>query len=212
MMSHKHTCIALFTKYPTEGRVKTRLIPAFGAQTATKIHNFLATRTINTLEQAVSQNPNFDLHVFYDGADLTAMQTWLGSGLSYHKQHGNDLGDRLSNAMNALFAEGYLSIIFVGADCFNLNAQHIMDATCLLETSDIVIGPCKDGGYYLIGIKKAAPEIFKGISWGSEQVFSQTISIAKKLGMGYSLLPMLSDIDRQEDVYGCEKLKNITGQ
>lgn len=208
-MSQEHTCIALFTKYPTEGRVKTRLIPAFGAQLATKIHNFLAKCTVATLRQAVSKNSKFDLHVFYDGADLASMQAWLGNGISYHKQHGNDLGDRLLNATNTLFAEGYPRIIFVGADCCSLNAQQIMDADLLLETSDIVIGPCKDGGYYLIGIKKAVPEIFNGISWGSEQVFSQTITIAKQLGRNYSLLPMLSDIDRPEDVYGCAELQNV---
>jgi glycosyltransferase A (GT-A) superfamily protein (DUF2064 family) len=82
----------------------------------------------------------------------------------------------------------------------DLSAEIIKKAFYSLNESDVVIGPCYDGGYYLIGMKKLHEELFHDISWGTEQVFQQTLLAVKENGLTVQQLPLLIDIDTEEDL------------
>ena len=89
--------------------------------------------------------------------------------------------------------------MLIGTDCPSLEGKHIIQAFEALNQSDLVLGPARDGGYYLIGMKRRADFLFEGITWSTAQVLSQTLSLASQWGLRTTLLPELSDIDTQED-------------
>jgi glycosyltransferase A (GT-A) superfamily protein (DUF2064 family) len=90
-------------------------------------------------------------------------------------------------------------VVLIGTDCPSLEGKHIIQAFEALDQSDLVLGPAKDGGYYLIGMKCRANFLFEGITWSSELVLSQTLALAAAQGLQTSLLPVLEDIDTLED-------------
>ena len=106
-----------------------------------------------------------------------------------------DLGRRLMTAMHTPFQRGASSVIFLGADCPDLTTKRLERAYEQLGSHDIVIGPARDGGYYLLGLKKVHSDLFKGISWGTEYVFRQTMEKAKAQDLTISTLEILSDVD-----------------
>ncbi|MEL6945483.1 MAG: TIGR04282 family arsenosugar biosynthesis glycosyltransferase, partial [Bacteroidota bacterium] len=97
-------------------------------------------------------------------------------------------------------------VIIIGSDCASLTTSIVKEAFVSLDAHDFVIGPAKDGGYYLLGMRTFQPSVFEDIEWSTEQVFANTIRNIKKLNASYALMPVLSDIDYWEDwlEYGWE--------
>ncbi len=91
-------------------------------------------------------------------------------------------------------------VVIVASDVPDLSARIMTDAINSLDNSDVVIGPCYDGGYYLIGMKELHEELFHGISWGTERVYQQTLDAAKENGLTVNQLPILIDIDTEADL------------
>ena len=113
-----------------------------------------------------------------------------------------------SSAFKNIFDEHYENIIIIGSDCFELTSEIISLSFSLLEKNDVVIGPAKDGGYYLLGMKKMYPTIFENIPWSTSEVFNQTIQKIQLLNLNYELLPVLSDVDTVHDLP--DVLKNVS--
>ena len=114
-------------------------------------------------------------------------------------QVGGDLGERMRNAFVAHLESGMEKVVLIGTDCPSLEGIHLVQAFEALEHSDLVLGPARDGGYYLIGMKRRADFLFEGITWSSELVLSQTLTLAAEQGLHSSLLSILEDIDSPED-------------
>jgi uncharacterized protein len=186
----------IFTRYPEAGKAKTRLIPALGAEGAANLHRQFTERT---LQKALALSETA-IAVHFTGGSLEQMQTWLGSAVQSRSQTTGDLGDRMSYAFETTFAEGYQSVVIIGTDCPQLTSELLAQAFQVLLTHDLVLGPTTDGGYYLMGLCRAIPELFVGIDWSTEVVFQQTIAIARKMGLAIAQLPTLSDVDRPEDL------------
>jgi rSAM/selenodomain-associated transferase 1 len=117
-------------------------------------------------------------------------------------QKGINLGERLISVFEQLFSSGYDSVTIIGSDSPNLPVAFIKSSLNNLKKSnvDVTLGPCKDGGYYLIGLKACYGDIFKEISWSTSSVFDETIEKIKKLGLGVSVLPEWYDIDNNKDL------------
>lgn len=128
--------------------------------------------------------------------------------LTLHTQEGADLGQRMHIAfMNAL--KDYGSTIIVGADCPSINQPLLEQAASkLTEGMDAVIAPAIDGGYVLLGLKDAHPELFSGIGWGTSDVFDQTVQRLELLGLSWYQLEDQWDVDRAEDVLRLKNLAN----
>jgi rSAM/selenodomain-associated transferase 1 len=120
-------------------------------------------------------------------------------------QVGKDLGERLSNISYELFKKGYKKIVIMDSDSPNLPSEFITSALSHLGEYDIVLGPCEDGGYYLVGLSQHVPEIFVDIPWSSTSVTETTMERAKAAGKSIPLLEKWYDVDTKDDLL---RLKN----
>jgi len=197
--SPTENCLILFTRYPEVGNAKTRLIPALGATAAAEIHRQLTEHSIAQIRRLRADFP-VTVQVQFVGGDRTQMQSWLGGDLDYRSQASGDLGDRMAAAFQQSFAAGFGQVVLMGSDCPQLDADLLTQAFQCLPPHDLVLGPATDGGYYLIGLRRPIPELFREIAWSTEVVLAQTIAIAEQWGLKTALLPTLSDIDTPADL------------
>lgn len=199
--------LIIFTRYPQPGRAKTRLIPALGAIGAADLHRQMAEHTL-THARHLQVRQSASVQVMFTGGTLEQLQDWLGDGIAYQEQPSGDLGDRLSQAFYAAFAQGDRSVVIIGTDCPDLTAELLQMAFRLLQSHDLVLGPAIDGGYYLVGLRQFIPELFAGIAWSTDAVLKQTMTIADALGLTIATLPTLADVDRPEDLSVWEAAKS----
>jgi rSAM/selenodomain-associated transferase 1 len=117
-------------------------------------------------------------------------------------QAGADLGERMKNAFQHCFADGFDDVIIIGSDIPDLPPEIFAEAFAALENRGAVIGPAADGGYYLIGFRKEtfAPEAFEGIVWSTQAVFAETVARLERVGVGVHLLPSWRDVDTVDDL------------
>jgi uncharacterized protein len=205
--SHHIPCLThhliLFTRYPQPGTTKTRLIPALGAEGAALLQRQMTEHTLRQVAQLVQTEP-IAVEIWFAGSPETEehaqMQQWLGADWSYQAQSTGDLGDRMAQAFQSAFASGAERVVIIGSDCPQLDADRLSQAFRSLQTHDLVLGEATDGGYYLIGLRQFAAELFVGIDWSTDRVLSQTLAIANQKMLAIALLEPLTDIDRPEDL------------
>ena len=106
----------------------------------------------------------------------------------------------MNNAFVEGFQSGYERVCIIGTDCFELSQDIIKQAFDQLHTNDAVIGPAKDGGYYLLGMKKHMPELFRNKMWSTDTVATDTIQNLKDLSIIYTQLEVLTDVDEEKDL------------
>lgn len=181
--------LVLFARYPVAGACKTRLIPALGKEGAAAVHRHLTERTVNVLRQS-----GCPVTLAYTGAREADFADWLGSDVTLRAQADGDLTARLIACIEPA------PVIFFGADTPDLDAAHVAQALTALQTYAVVIGPAEDGGYYLIGMRTALPELLIDMPWSTEQVLPETLSRLARLGIEPVLLETLADCDRPEDL------------
>lgn len=189
--------LIVFLKYPTPGRVKTRLGAVIGMDRAAEVYRALAERMVGIARVLGGEGVRSALFATPE-SDPPALRTWLGPGCELRVQEGPDLGARMRHAFERLFAEGVERAVIVGTDVPDLEAGRVREAFHLLDTHDVVIGPSPDGGYYLLGMRPPLKELFTGISWSTPGVFRATRDRAEGAGLRVALLPPLSDIDTPE--------------
>jgi len=190
----------VFMRYPAAGRTKTRLIPALGAAGATELARRLIAHTLAQAASLARQRP-VDVEVWFDGGDERTLAACFGHALAYRQQTGADLGARMLHAFErALAHDACGRALLIGTDCPSRSAALMGSAFEALARCDLVLGPARDGGYYLIGLKRPIPDLFHGITWGTSAVRAETVAIAERLGLAIAELPMLDDIDRPEDL------------
>lgn len=127
------------------------------------------------------------------------VRPWLKDTWLAIPQGEGDLGQRLDDAFGDAFRSGAARVVIIGSDCPYLNADDIRTAWDKLHECDLVIGPARDGGYWLIGLRAPHPKLFENISWSSEKVLAETIARARSLGLTTHPLRTLSDVDTAED-------------
>ncbi|HVM49268.1 MAG TPA: TIGR04283 family arsenosugar biosynthesis glycosyltransferase [Candidatus Acidoferrum sp.] len=197
--------LILFTRHPTPGQAKTRLIPALGAEGAAALHRRLVVRTLRTARQASRIVPA-DLEVRFEGGTEQAMSHWLGSAARFLPQGTGDLGERMAGAFAESFHAGSMATVIIGSDCPTLSSEVIAAAFHRLTETPVVLGPARDGGYYLIGLSRPMPELFRGIPWGTDRVLADSLDVLQRWGCKPALLDPLEDIDRPEDLLAWDRL------
>src|SRR5207253_9973281 len=115
-------------------------------------------------------------------------------------QEGDDLGTRMSGAMQKAFGLGHRTVILTGTDVPTFTRSHLTQAVDHLITHDVVLGPTLDGGYYLIGLRAPVPELFQGIAWSTVGVLEETRKTAAAKGLSVALLPPCRHLDTVEDL------------
>jgi hypothetical protein len=181
--------LVLFARYPAPGACKTRLIPALGPEGAAQVHRQLTERTVEVLCTS-----NAPVTVAFTGAGADAFTAWLGPDVTLVEQAEGDLTARLLACLEPA------PVIFFGADTPDLTVQHVTAAIGSLEDHEVVIGPAEDGGYYLIGMRRALPALLTDMPWSTDRVLPETLTRLEALGIATVLLETLADCDRPEDL------------
>ena len=185
------TTLIIMAKPPVLGLVKTRLAASVGDETALKIYSELLAFTFS---QAFDSGIKTSVH-FSESAQFVDDFALFEK----HVQTGDDLGQRILNSFSKELQDSD-ACLMIGADCPDLSVDALQQAEKALEKSDLVLGPSDDGGYYLIGLKKADPALFKNVAWSTEAVLQNTTDNASGLEMKTMLLSLLYDIDDIQDL------------
>lgn len=190
--------LMIFAKLPRAGEVKTRLGATMGMGRAGEIYAEFA-RHAFALGRNVQEN-GAAVYLMYDPASNEEnVRQWVNQAFRFHVQTGKDLGERMRNAMALAFRDGFSRSVIIGTDVPELDAGTVADSFNLLETVPVVLGPSKDGGYYLLGMHVPMNDLFEGIPWSTGRVLDETTRKLKRLGVQYRLLQELADIDTEDD-------------
>lgn len=191
--------LIVFTRFPEPGQSKTRLIPALGAAGAAELHRQMVEHTLSWAKALQDRLP-LSIEIRYTGRPLEPFRRWLGPNFLYSEQGEGDLGQRMLRSFEDAFRMKVRKVLLIGTDVPDLSADLVEGALVLLNSSDLVLGPADDGGYYLIGLRRTIPQLFQEIPWGTEGVLPKTRQIAQAAKLSISLLPSLADVDRPEDL------------
>lgn len=191
--------LIIFTRNPELGKCKTRLAKTIGDEAALEIYKHLLKHTAS-----VSETVNADKFVFYS-ENIKKEDIWNDSCFKKKLQNGNNLGERMENAFAELLNLGYQKVVIIGSDLLDLDSALIDDAFNQLNHFEYVIGPAKDGGYYLLGMKTLNSNLFKNKHWGTESVLNDTLTNLQQSTV--HLLKELNDIDTFEDIKPYNQLK-----
>ncbi len=185
--------LLVFLKSPRPGFVKTRLAERIGAEQACAVYRSLTADLLDNLRPY----PHVELRIAPDEA-VDAHADWLWAGWRCRGQGEGDLGRRLARAFEESFATGCRKVMAIGSDCPDMNGRHLTAGFERLATAALVLGPAKDGGYWLIGMNRCLPTLFEGIDWSSAKVLEQTLQRAAALGVQVAMLETLEDVDDWE--------------
>lgn len=193
------TLTIIFAKEPVPGQVKTRLSPQLSPKMACRLyHCFLE----DTLEEAI-RLPEMEVALAYApvGARIF-FQSLVPAAVQLVPQEGRDLGERQARAFAWGFNSGYDAVLLLGSDTPDLPGEIMLEAREKLTAGpvQVVLGPARDGGYYLIGLKALHPELFQGLSWSTGTVLADTLSRARGADLKVHLLPYWQDIDTYADL------------
>src|SRR5205809_3375403 len=203
--------LAVMTKAPQAGRVKTRLVPPLTPEEAAELNKCFLRDTAAVISSVCSRRPVGDAHASHSEAATAArgiaVYTPVGAESAYTDvlpadfsllpQRGDEFGERLYFAVEDLFKCGFGSVCLIDSDSPTVPAENFEQAVELLGTSEdrVVLGPSDDGGYYLIGMKKPHRHLFEQIDWSTERVLNQTMQRATEIGIEVKLLPTGYDVD-----------------
>ena len=182
------TRIVVFAKAPVAGRVKTRLIPALGAEGAARLAREMLERTV---AEALATGLAVELCGDPDAAEWHEARP----GLALTAQGEGGLGERLARAAGRV-----QPVLLIGSDCPQLDRGRLGKAAEALEQWDAVIHPAHDGGYALLGLRRFDPSLFDDIAWSTDKVAAQTIARIEKLGWSLHLGDTLRDVDEPADL------------
>lgn len=192
--------VLVFAKPPRPGHVKTRLRGVLSAHEAAELHLACVKDAARLVASVGGYRKWLLVAGRYDAAQKLARQAALSTRWCLGLQVGRDLGERLEFAFGSHFTAGVKKVIVVGTDTPWMAPQRIVRAFALLDRVDVVLGPTEDGGYYLVGARRLVPEMFRGIRWGTAEVFEKTVRALRKAGVSYRLLRRDFDLDRPADL------------
>ncbi len=202
--------LLIFAKAPQPGRVKTRLLGAVSANTAAELHKACLEDTLLLARRAGACDVFFfgagDLSFFSVLRRRSSFPRFPAAARRVFAQRGPDLGARLEHGFRKMFRCGYRKVVVIGADTPWMGAARIRQAFRFLSKADVVLGPSADGGYYLLGLRRCVPQLFRGISWGTSRVLGQTLRAVSLAGASKKVLPLEFDLDRPADLIRASRL------
>ena len=202
-MSSSGARILLFAKAPLPGWAKTRMIPALGAAGAARLHEQLLRTTVARLAASPDSSIGATLELWCapDKSHAVFQQLAATYDLGLYAQCDGDLGERLLAASTDALDRAE-AVVLIGCDCPELGPAQLTEALTALQVPgvDAVLGPAMDGGYVLLGLRRAEPALFADLPWGGDQVAAITRLRMTELGWRWRELPTLRDLDRPEDL------------
>jgi len=196
---HEKLLLVVVAKAPVPGEVKTRLYPKLTIDEATDLYRcFLQDRIkeigrLTEIDLAISYTPEESKEYF---------SRFITNGFHLFPQRGKNLGERLSNIFKDKLADKYDAVSIIDSDTPDLPRSIVQQSFQLLMSNgvDAVFGPCDDGGYYLVAMRRPQPDLFQHIPWSTEAVLAATLERASAIGLKAELLPRWNDLDTFEDL------------
>lgn len=186
--------LIIFVKAPRPGKVKTRLAAVLGETVACAAY----CRMVAVLRGRLSSLNTVSL-CFSPPESAEEVRPWLQAGWDLVPQSAGDLGERLKDAFAGAFARGDRSVVIIGSDSPAITQGDIELAWTALNSHEIVLGPARDGGYWLIGLRQPQPQLFQNMVWSTPEVLRETLERASASGLSVKLLRELDDIDTAAD-------------
>ncbi|MFY0672676.1 MAG: TIGR04282 family arsenosugar biosynthesis glycosyltransferase [Bacteroidia bacterium] len=194
-MEARSNALVVFTKNPVAGKVKTRLAKDIGDTMALKVYMQLLKHT-----REITQELDFCENKIFYNEFIPANDNWSDDHYDKYLQGEGDLATKMRNAYKTLFDEGYEHVIIMSPDCPELTSARIKQAFALLRNKDFVIGPLKDGGYYLLGMSEYSPEVIENMEFGTGKACTETKKRFEEMGASYKELPETFDVDYEHEI------------
>ncbi len=195
------TSLNIFAKAPVLGTVKTRMSPPLSPAQCLRLHRALVDHTLARMRPLIASGVEVSLCLTGRPEEALEQASRMDAGgFGVDVQRGAHLGERLSHALTTRFGQGYSRAIFVGTDCPGLGAKTVRDAVRALNRQEVVIGPARDGGYYLIGFAACLPEILQAIPWGTPAVYETTLDRLRQREARWKSLERKADLDTFGDL------------
>jgi hypothetical protein len=195
--------LIIFARAPDRGRVKTRLVPLLGKKGAARLHARLVVKTLKTVIAAGFEDTYLFCAPSMKNDFFQEIQERFGVRLC--PQGRGDLGERMYRALRR-----HPGAVLIGTDCPALRPADLRAAARALRAgSDAVLSPAEDGGYALIGVRRVAHGLFKGVDWGSARVLAQTRRRFRRLHWQWTELRTVWDVDRPADVARLRKTGSL---
>jgi rSAM/selenodomain-associated transferase 1 len=198
-MAIRANALAVMAKVPVAGQVKTRLVPALTAEEAAEFYRSLLVDQLNQLQQLDTA----DCYLAFAPDDARELMEQLAPPcFQLLPQQGEDLGARMQGVFSALFALGHSHLLLIGSDLPPVPMSFFEEAYAFLQSADkrVVLGPSRDGGFYLVGCNQPTAEMFSGMTWSHGAVLAQTRSKLASLQIDTHLLPTWFDVDTPDDL------------
>ncbi|XP_071960427.1 uncharacterized protein [Antedon mediterranea] len=217
-------CVIVFSRYPQAGTTKKRLIGEIGEYAAATVQLIMTNQILDRVINLQKSRSSVGAEIHYSGGTSEQLKYWLdrkSQKMQWIPQNGTTLGYKMSNAFKQAFQSGVQYAVIVGSDIPAIDESTMTSAlTSLHQDFDMVLGPAKDGGYYLIGLNiniltKLGQEnldcLFEDIDWGTGKVRQQQLAVAKQHNIRVTELPIvLQDIDTADDLSEFERSTGVT--
>jgi rSAM/selenodomain-associated transferase 1 len=191
-MDNGQRTLLVVAKRPQAGQTKTRLCPPLSAEAAAALYECFLHDTLDVMRQVgdvargVVYLPEGDAGYFHE----------LAPDMALAPQRGADLGERLDHLLSDALKGGARQAVVIDSDSPTLPSTYVAEAFARLDgPNDVVLGPCDDGGYYLIGLKRPQPRLLREVEMSTPFVVRDTIRLAEQLGLRVALLPKWYDVD-----------------
>jgi rSAM/selenodomain-associated transferase 1 len=184
--------LLVVAKRPAAGQTKTRLCPPLSSDAAAALYACFLRDTLDVMRQV----PNVERGIVFLPESAHYYFSTLAPDMQLSLQQGDDLGARLDHLLADALEAGASQAVVMDSDSPTLPAEYLVRAFDVLDgSSDVVLGPCEDGGYYLIGMKRPQPRLLRDVQMSTPHVVRDTLVLAKQLGLKIALLPTWYDVD-----------------
>lgn len=199
--------LIVFAREPVPGAVKTRLAASIGDRAAAELYETMLQDVLKTARQL----NDVEIVVFWDCEEAALPLLAERYRCCARLQSPGDLGQRMQTAFEEMCANGSDVCCIIGSDAPDLPFSYILDAYRLLaaEQPDVVFGPSRDGGYYLLGLRRVWPQLFTNIPWSCADVLARSLAAARDAGLTAALLPEWQDIDTVSDLYAYQERNRL---
>src|SRR5262245_30879893 len=183
--------LLVVAKQPTPGQTKTRLTPPLTPEQAADLYAAFLSDTLELIRRVPDARPI----IAYLPQGAEDYFRALAPDFDLLPQRGADLGARLDWALTHCLTDGFQRAVIMDSDSPTLPAEHLAQAFAALETADVVLGPCADGGYYLIGLKRPAPRLLREVRMSTPNVMRDTLALAAAEQLTVAQTPVWYDVD-----------------
>jgi rSAM/selenodomain-associated transferase 1 len=189
--------LLVVAKQPAPGQTKTRLCPPLTPDQAASLYECFLRDTLDTMRKI----PDVMRVIGYLPEDARDYFRQIAPDMKLALQRGTSLGERLDHLLTEALTNGSPRAVIMDSDSPTLPAAYIFQAFKLLEDVDVILGPTRDGGYYLIGVKQPQPHLLRQVQMSTSHVLTDTLALAKATGLTVSLLPAWYDVDTIADMH-----------